>query len=53
MKAYIPNYPAHAGHWIYKGYQLAWAKLGYDVITNVSRWSDARRRGNRLCAHHQ
>tara|TARA_R110000824_G_scaffold159179_4_gene333389 strand:+ start:653 stop:1597 length:945 start_codon:yes stop_codon:yes gene_type:complete len=35
MKAYIPNYPAHAGHWIYKGYQLAWAKLGYDVITNV------------------
>jgi spore maturation protein CgeB len=33
VKAYIPNYPSHAGHWIYKGYQLAWAKLGYDMTT--------------------
>jgi len=31
MKAYIPAYSKHAGHWIYKGYQYAWLEMGYDV----------------------
>ena len=33
MKVYVYDYPSHAGKWIYKGYQLAWNKLGYEVIT--------------------
>ena len=33
MKVYMVSYPNHAGHWIYKGYDAAWRKLGYDVIT--------------------
>jgi|6_EtaG_2_1085325.scaffolds.fasta_scaffold19939_3 hypothetical protein len=31
MKVYIIDYPEHAGKWVYKGYQNAWADLGYDV----------------------
>ena len=38
MKIYIVDYPEHAGHWIYKGYRLAWEKLGFDVeIVDVGR----------------
>lgn len=33
MKVYVYDYPSHAGKWIYKGYQLAWKELGYEVIT--------------------
>ena len=33
MKTYVAHYPTYAGHWIYKGYQLAWQELGYDLIT--------------------
>ena len=32
MKVYVYDYPTHAGKWIYKGYQLAWKELGYEVI---------------------
>ena len=32
MKVYVTDYPSHAGKWIYKGYQLAWKELGYEVI---------------------
>ena len=31
MRIYVIDYPRHAGHWIYKGYQKAWHALGYDV----------------------
>lgn len=31
MRVYVPYYPSHAGHWIYRGYQKAWEHLGYDV----------------------
>jgi len=31
MKVYIKNHPAHAGKWIYEGYERAWTSLGYDV----------------------
>ena len=38
MKVYVFDYTVHAGKWIYKGYQNAWAKLGYDVqIIEVDR----------------
>ena len=33
MKVYVYDYPSHAGKWIYKGYQLAWKKLGHEVVT--------------------
>ena len=33
MKVYVVSYPNHAGHWIYKGYEAAWKKLGYNVTT--------------------
>ena len=32
MKAYIPSYPLHAGHWIYKGYASAWESVGFEVV---------------------
>jgi hypothetical protein len=31
MKAYIPDFPSHAGRWIYKGYRNAWKQEGFDV----------------------
>ena len=32
MKVYVYDYPSHAGKWIYKGYQLAWKEMGYEVV---------------------
>ena len=32
MRIYITNPSAHAGRWIYKGYQEAFAYLGYDIV---------------------
>jgi hypothetical protein len=34
MKVYIYDYGEilGAGHWVYKGYQKAWERLGYDVL---------------------
>jgi hypothetical protein len=31
MIVYVPHYPEHAGHYIYRGYEAAWKELGYDV----------------------
>lgn len=32
MKVYVFDCPSHAGKWIYKGYQNAWAALGYEMV---------------------
>ena len=40
MKVYMVNYPNHAGHWIYKGFDAAWRKLGYDVVLPTERGTE-------------